>query len=159
MLLGLTLVLAAFDDTSLDHERMLKLPDAVFESSTRNVLLLAGVFHLVVGTMLVLIRDFFTKGLLLLWSGSICGMYRAGFSWLSNRWMPVGASSPIVELTADKMGVHPRSLGLSWGLVLAGMALGVLLQWVWEWWRRKQRKDAEFMKHWRETRGDKGRFP
>jgi hypothetical protein len=159
LLIGLVMVMAAFDDTLLDHERMLKWPDAVLEISTKNLLFTAGVFHLVLGVILCVIPDLMTKGLLVLWGGSVCAIYRLSFSWLAARWIQPGAPCPFVQLTADKIGIKPGIFGLSWGLILSGLALGVCLQWFSEWRRRQRMKDAEFMEHWRETREDKGRFP
>lgn len=154
---GLIMVLAAFDDTLLNHERMLKQPDPVLEFSTRNVLLLAGAIHLVLGTALFIVRDLLTNGLLMLWGCSVCAIYRLGFGWLGARWMQPGAPCPVVELTADKVGIKPKLFGFGWELMLGAMVLVVLVQWMLEWRRRKRMQDAEFMAHWRETHERKDR--
>lgn len=159
VVIGLVMVLAAFDDTLLDHERMLKWPDVVFEFSTRNVLLLAGGFHLVLGGVLFVIRDSLTKVLLVGWGCSVCALYRLGVSWLSPAWVKPGEPCPVSRLTADKIGIHPQLFGWSWGVILGALVVGAILVMILERRQRKRREDAEFMEHWRKTHKDGGPFP
>ena len=159
VVLGLVMVLAAFDETLLDHERTLKWPDVVFGFSTKNVLLLAGGFHLVLGGILFFVQDSFTKVLLLLWGCSVCAIYRLGFSWLGPTWMKPGEPCPVSRLTADKIGINPKLFGFSWALVIGGMVVGALLVLLLEWRQRKRREEAEFMENWRKTHKDGSPFP
>lgn len=159
LVVGLVMGFAAFDDTLLDHERTLKWPDVVFGFSTKNVLLLACGFHLVLGGVLFAIRDTFTKVLLLVWGSSVCAIYRLGFSWLDVGWLRLGDPCPVVRLTADKIGINPKLFGFGWGLILGGMVFGAMLVLLLERRRRKRVEESAFMENWRKTHKDGSPFP
>lgn len=159
VVVGLFMSFAAFDDTLLDHERTLKWPDVVFGFSTKNALLAAGGFHLVLGGILFVIQDTFTKVLLLVWGCSVCGMYRLGFSWLSVGWLRPGDPCPVVRLTADKIGINPKLFGISWGMILGALVLGAVAVLILERRRRKRREESAFMENWRKTHKDGSPFP
>lgn len=151
--LGLVMVLAAFDDELLGHERLLRQEDPVLGMSTGAVLKLAGLLHLGLCGFLFLGRNPLSKALVVIWVASVFGIYRLGFGWLHG-----GASFSVVTLCADKCGLKPGFFGTGWELLLAGMTLGALLQLGLEWRSRKQLQKAQFVKDWREFR-EKGTAP
>jgi hypothetical protein len=159
VLMGLVILLAAFDENKLEHERLLKRPDIIFGFSNKNVLLLAGGFHLVFGTLFLVIRDSFSKFLLMVWACSVCGIYRLGLNWLSPHWVKQGDVCPIERLSAGQLGINPKPFSLLWGVILVGMVVGALLVLLFERRQRKQREEAEFMENWRKTHNDGSQFP
>lgn len=156
---SLILFLAAFDDTKLVHERVLRQTDVVFGFSNQSLMLAAGTFHLVLGVVLFLMRDLVSRVLLVGWGISVCAIYQLGFNWLGGSSLRPVDSCPAVRLAADKIGISPRHFGVLWGLVLGVMLVGGILQLFLAWRRRKRREEAAFMERWRETHPDKGRFP
>ena len=148
--IGLAILLAAFDDSLLEHERVLRRPDPLLEFGTRGVMVVAGWFHLLLTGLLFFLRDPVRRALLVVWGGSVCALYRLGFGWAGGG-VDSGASCPVVGLTADKVGLNPGLFGFGWGLVLVGSVLGALLQLLLEWRRGKRREAAAFMERWRES--------
>ncbi len=148
------MVLAAFDDTLLEDERMLRRPDALLDISTRNVLLLAATLHFGLAVVLCRVRDLLAKVLLVLWAVSVCAIYSFGVGWLR-----AGASSPVVILTAHKLGINGKAMGIVWELLLAAMAVVVLLQLELERRGRKREQEALTLERWREFRKQGGKFP
>ena len=157
--LGAALVFAALDDTQLEHERLLRQPDAVFGLSTRNTLLLAGSYHLLVGGFLLYLREPVAKSLCLLWGCSVSVIYRLGLGWLAVGPPKAGTVYPILSLTADQAGIHPGTFGTGWRWGLVGLVLGALLQLGLARRRRKQQEAAAFLAQYRQTHPERGPVP
>jgi hypothetical protein len=113
----------------------------------------------VFGTLFLVIRDSFSKFLLMVWACSVCGIYRLGLNWLSPHWVKQGDVCPIERLSAGQLGINPKPFSLLWGVILVGMVVGALLVLLFERRQRKQREEAEFMENWRKTHNDGSQFP
>ena len=150
LVLGLLMLLAAFDDERLENERLLRQSDAVLGFAAVNVLKLAGVVHLIAGGYWLITRDVLTRSVLGLWLSSVVALYRLGAGW-----MKIGVNSPVVTLLAHKIGISPKAFGKSWWLLLAVVVTGALWQLELERRRRRRVSDDEFLEHWRGNRSGK----
>ena len=156
---GLLILLAAFDDTKLEHERLLRRPDEVLGFNLSHTMIGIAVFHFLVGILLVWARDFTIKVLILFLGISVCGIYRLGLSWLATMPLPPGKSFSVVTLVGEQVGMRPGTFGNIWLILLLGMAVGVALSLVVERYQRKKAAEREFMDKWKRAHKDRGQFP
>lgn len=145
--IGLVMITAAFDDELLENEHLLRQADPVLGFSTRTVLTLTGALHLGLSGVLFISRALFGRALIVLWLSSVFAIYGLGL-----RWSIAGASCPVVVLCAHKVGMDPKFFASGWGLLIGGMAAGALFELELERRYRKQLRNAQFVKNWRESR-------
>lgn len=145
--IGLVLLLAAFDDTKLEHERLLRLNDSILGFRIKYSLLVASLLHFVLGGLVILLRDLLVRVLLVLWACCAFALY----GWGSERVASTSAI-PVVTLASEKLGINPRWGGVSWSLLLAGLGSGGLVQLGVARSQAKRRQNLLFLKHWQESR-------
>jgi hypothetical protein len=129
-------------------------PDPLFGFANRTVLLLAGALHLALGGCLFAMRDLVNRGLLALWVGLNCFLYRVAMVWV----MEMTAPFPMENFVGWRMGVKSGMVDLCWKLFIAYLVIGSSALMLLRLWQLKQSKDEAWVKRWLETR-DQDRPP
>jgi DNA-directed RNA polymerase subunit RPC12/RpoP len=141
-LVGLLMPLIALDEIP-----PLRQQDALFGLTTRTVLALVGVLHLVLSGYLFVGRDLMTQGIVVFWAGLNHMVYALGMVWLR-----AAAPFPAVVAVAWKLGLSSRVADVCWKLFTAYLLLGSLLILMLEWRRLKRLRIEMFWKRWGEVR-------
>lgn len=125
----------------------LKQPDALFEVSTRTVLVAAGLLHLAVSGCCFVLRDAMSRGFIALWAGLNHLVYLAGMAWLQAA-MPL----PAVVVVAWQLRLSATAVLFLWKLFIACLLVGGMLLVLFERRRLKQAETEAYLKHWRQLR-------
>jgi hypothetical protein len=151
-LLGLVLLLAAFDGELWENEKLLRQSDAVFGISTRLVLLVAVALHFGLAGFLIFSRDVVARLLVSVWMLGVCVTYVFGLSSLTP-----GPSSPVPVsvLVSHKIGVSLKLLGIGWALFVGFVGVGAAAQCEPELLCKPFQKVIDFMAQWRERAAHK----
>ena len=121
--------------------------DALFDLSNRTVLTVFGLLHLGLGGWLLTMRGSMSQGLMMLWLGVNCMVYRVGMAW-----MKAATPLPVVQLVAWKLGANAKAVDICWRLFIAYLVVGSLAHVLLERRRLKGLESEAFLRHWKETR-------
>jgi hypothetical protein len=127
--------------------KVMQQPDALLGFTTRTVLVLVGLLHLVASVCVFAVRGLMNQAIVLLWLGLNCLVYRVGLAW-----MHVANPPPAVKALGLKFGIKAASLDTCWKWFIAWLALGSLVVLTCEWRRLKRLEAESFMKRYREKR-------
>jgi hypothetical protein len=139
---GLLLLYACSGGHSLLREQ-----DALLGLSNRTVLMLLALLHLGVCGWLLAARDATGQGLVMLWLGVNCLVYRLGMAWLK-----AATPLPVVKLLAWKLGASAHALDIGWRLFIAYLVVGSVAHLLLERRRLRQMQSDAFLRHWKEVR-------
>jgi hypothetical protein len=139
---GLILLLASSGSHSLFRQA-----DALLGLSNRTLLVLLGLLHAGLSVWLLAAKDLVSQGLMMLWLGLNCFVYRVGMAWL-------GAATPlpVVKLVAWKLRASPRAVDICWRLLIGYLVLGSLAQLILQWRRSRRLQAGAFLRRWKELR-------
>jgi hypothetical protein len=141
--MGLAMLWACSGEHALHGQR-----DAVFDLSNRTVLAVLGLLHLGLSGWLLATRGSMSQGLMILWLGVNCIVYRVGMAWMK------GATPlPVVQLVAWKLGANAKAVDICWRLFIAYLVVGSLVHLLLERRRLKGLESEAFLRHWKESRG------
>ena len=123
-------------------------PDPLFGFANRTVLLLAGALQLAFCGCLFAMRSFINQGLLILWAGLNCLLFRMAFVWL----MKIKVPFPMENYMGRWLGVRPMTVDFCWKLFIAYLIIGSSTFMLLKLRQLKQSKDEAWAKQWLETR-------
>lgn len=150
--IGATLFLVTWTCKFRGIQPFLNAPAPLFGFSNRSVLLLAGILHLILGGCLFVPRDLNLRGLLTLWAGLNCFLYRMAMVWMAGMKAPY----PLEEFVGWRLGINKQTVDICWKFFIAYLIVGssvlMLLKILLGWRQLKQLKEEAWFKHWQETR-------
>ena len=141
-LLGLMLLLAGAEEGPLWQQA-----DAIFGVSTRMVLRVGSIAHLLLAAYLAFARNPFNQAPLALWLGLNYTVYRLGLAWLGVKEPP-----PVLQCTSEMTGIKPQTLSIGWTLFTVYLTAGGVMVLLVEWRRWKRIEAESFMERWRKLR-------
>jgi len=145
VLLGLVMLFTAWGDEQLLP--LLRQQDALFGISTRVLLLIWGLAHLILGGYLLFTEDSLGQGLALCWVDLNYIIYLIGMVWMEQK-----RPFALVKLIGWKTGVSTAALETCWKLLILYLAIGSAVLIVWGWRESKRLRDEVLLKRWREMR-------
>jgi hypothetical protein len=121
--------------------------DTLFGVSTRTLLRVGSVAHLLLAAYLAFARNPVTQALLALWLALDYTVYRAGLVWMGEKGLPL-----LLQCTGDVVGINAKALSAAWTWFTVYLVVGGLMV-LWAEWRRWKRMEAEsFLERWRKLR-------
>ena len=141
-LLGLMLMLAGAEDGPQWQKA-----DAIFGGSTRTMLRVGSLAHLLLAGYMAFARQPLNQALLALWLALNHSVYRAGVVWMGEK-----GPLPVLQCTGDVVGIRPQTLSVAWTALTAYLAAGGVMALFVEWQRWKRIEAESFMERWRKRR-------
>ena len=141
-LLGLMLMLAGAEDGPLWQKA-----DAIFGASTRTMLRVGSLAHLLLAGYMAFARQPLNQALLALWLALNWSVYRAGLVWMGEK-----GPLPVLQCTGDVIGINPQTLSIGWTLFTVYLTAGGVMVLLVEWRRWKRMEAESFLERWRQMR-------